>query len=130
MFADISFFSNAACGWFLIFVMFECSYVRPVWPCHIYILYISVTCSYHIILQQTTMLTLHTNRQRWNKYLASPRTMLYFAGKKVGIFQSCPRVPKLWIWLLRRWGRCLKVTLQTHAPKQFCCFRWGGGGQA
>ena len=26
-------------------------------------------------------------------------------------------VPKLWVSLLRCWGRCLKVTLQTHALK-------------
>ena len=25
----------------------------------------------------------------------------------------------LWIWLLRGWGRCLKLTLQTHVPKIF-----------
>ena len=34
-------------------------------------------------------------------------------------FKSCPRVPKLRIWLLRGWGRCLKVTLQT---RELC--RW------
>jgi hypothetical protein len=33
------------------------------------------------------------------------------------IFEICPRVPKLQIWLLRGWGRCLKVTLQTCAPE-------------
>ena len=32
------------------------------------------------------------------------------------IFKSCPRVPKLEIWLLRGLGRSLKVTLQTCVP--------------
>ena len=44
---------------------------------------------------------------------------------KGGIFKSFPRFRKLWIWLLRGWGRCLKVTLLTCAPKQFCWCRWG-----
>jgi hypothetical protein len=39
-------------------------------------------------------------------------------GKKGGILQSCPRVRKLWIQLLRCW-KCLKVTLQTHAGGNF-----------
>ena len=42
-----------------------------------------------------------------------------FLGGQGGIFKSCPRVPKLRIWLLRGWGTCLKVTLQTHAPENF-----------
>ena len=42
-----------------------------------------------------------------------------------GIFKSCPRVPKLQIWLLRGWGRCLKVTLQTRAPENFRSCWWG-----
>ena len=40
-------------------------------------------------------------------------------------FKSCLRVPKLRIWLLRGWGRCLKVTLQTCAPENFCSCLWG-----
>ena len=44
---------------------------------------------------------------------------------KGGISKSCPRVPKLRVWLLRGWGRCLKVTLQTHVPKNFHSCRWG-----
>ena len=43
-------------------------------------------------------------------------------------FKSCPRVPKLRIWLLRGWGRCLKVTLQTQAPENFRSRRWGPSG--
>ena len=39
-----------------------------------------------------------------------------FWGGKVGILKICHRVLKLWICLLRGWGRCLKLTLQTHAP--------------
>ena len=37
----------------------------------------------------------------------------------------CHMVSKLWIWFLRGWGRCLKVTLQTCAQKDFCLCRWG-----
>ena len=40
-------------------------------------------------------------------------------------FKICPRVPKLQIWLLRGWGRCLNVTLQTRAPENFRSCRWG-----
>ena len=40
-------------------------------------------------------------------------------------FKSCPRVPKLQIWLLRGWGRCLKVTPQTFALETFRWCRWG-----
>ena len=55
-----------------------------------------------------------------------------FLGGQVGIFKSCPRVPKLRIWLLRGWGRCLKVTLQTCVPEIFRSCWWGGraNGQA
>ena len=42
-----------------------------------------------------------------------------------GILKYCPRVLKLRIWLLRGWGRCLKVTLQTCAPENFRLCRWG-----
>jgi hypothetical protein len=42
-----------------------------------------------------------------------------------GILKSCPRVPKLRIWLLSGWGRCLKVTLQTCAAENFRSCRWG-----
>ena len=48
-----------------------------------------------------------------------------FVGGHKGIFKSCPRVPKLRTWLLRAWGRCLKVTLQTCAPENFSSCRWG-----
>ena len=40
-----------------------------------------------------------------------------FWAEKGGILKSCPRVPKLKIWLRRGWGRCLNVTLQTRAPE-------------
>ena len=40
-----------------------------------------------------------------------------FGRTKGGIFESCPRIPKLQIWLRRCWGRCLKVTLQTRAAE-------------
>jgi hypothetical protein len=43
-------------------------------------------------------------------------------GDKGGIFKSYPRVPKPRIWLLRGWGRSLKVTLQTCAPTKFRCW--------
>jgi hypothetical protein len=43
---------------------------------------------------------------------------------KGGIFKSCPNVPKLRLSFLRGWGRCLKVTLQTCAPGNFCSCRW------
>ena len=33
-----------------------------------------------------------------------------FGWTDVGNFKSCPRFPKLWIWLLGCWGICLKVT--------------------
>ena len=41
-------------------------------------------------------------------------------------FKSCLTVPKLWIWVLSCWGRCLKVTLQTRKPKKFrtCRSSW------
>ena len=40
----------------------------------------------------------------------TPRTMTYLGVNKL----------KNWkIWLMRCWGRCLKVTLQTHAPENF-----------
>jgi hypothetical protein len=38
--------------------------------------------------------------------------------------KSCHRVPKLWIRLMRGWGRCSKVTLQTHAPVNFRLCWW------
>ena len=41
-----------------------------------------------------------------------------------GILKICPWVPKLWIWLVRGWGRCLKVTLQTGVRTNFCSCRW------
>ena len=39
--------------------------------------------------------------------------------------KSCPRVPKLNMWLRKGWGRCVKVTLQTRALKNFRSCRWG-----
>jgi hypothetical protein len=41
-----------------------------------------------------------------------------------GISKSWPRVPKLLIWVLRGWGRCLKLTLRTRTPENF----WGPSG--
>ena len=38
--------------------------------------------------------------------------------------KSCPRVSKLFVWLLSFCGRCLKVTLQTHVPKKFLPPSW------
>jgi hypothetical protein len=32
---------------------------------------------------------------------------------------------KLWMWLLRGYGRCLKMTLQTPAPTKICSCIWG-----
>ena len=47
--------------------------------------------------------------------------------KKEGILKSCPRVLKLHIWLLRDWGRWLKVTLQKNLSmlgfRQMCVKR-------
>ena len=40
-----------------------------------------------------------------------------FWADKWGISKSCRRVLTVSIWLLRGWGRCLKVTLQTCVPK-------------
>ena len=38
---------------------------------------------------------------------------------------KCFRGPNLWIWLLRDWGRCLKVALQTRAAENFrYCWWW------
>jgi hypothetical protein len=39
-------------------------------------------------------------------------------------FKSWPRVPKLWVWLLSGWGRCLKVTLQKHFHSCWCGDEW------
>ena len=39
-----------------------------------------------------------------------------FVENKVGYFLKLSRVLKLYIWLLRGSGRCLRVTLQTYAP--------------
>ena len=47
---------------------------------------------------------------RWPKI--SNLDHCYIWAHKGGIFKSCPWVLKLRIWLLRGWGRCLKVTLQ------------------
>ena len=49
-----------------------------------------------------------------------------FGQTKGGIFKSCPRIPELRVWLLRGWGRCLKVTLQTCAPEKFPLVLMGG----
>ena len=46
-------------------------------------------------------------------------------GGQGGIFKSCPRVSKLWIWPLRGWGRCLNVAFQICAPTNFRWCRWG-----
>ena len=54
-----------------------------------------------------------------------PPALCDFQAEKRGILKSCPRVPKLWICLLRGWGRSVKVTLQTCAQKKFCLCRWG-----
>ena len=40
-------------------------------------------------------------------------------------FKSHLRVPKLFIWVLSGWWRCLKVTLQTTVPERFSSCRWG-----
>ena len=45
--------------------------------------------------------------------LQSPRCLFFFKN-----FKICPR-------LLRGWGRCLKVTLQTRAAANFRSRRWG-----
>jgi hypothetical protein len=39
-----------------------------------------------------------------------------FGQTKGGILKSCLRVPKLRVRIVRGWGRCLKVDLQTHVP--------------
>ena len=44
-----------------------------------------------------------------------PPALCYIWADKGGIFKSCPRVPKLRILILRGWGRCLNVTLQTRS---------------
>jgi hypothetical protein len=54
----------------------------------------------------------------------TPRIMRFLGGKEVYL-KSCPRVPKLKIWIRRSWGRCLKVTLQTCALENFRLCRWG-----
>ena len=56
--------------------------------------------------------------------IPTPRTMTFLGGHG-GISKSWPRVPKPRIWLLRGWGRCLMVTLQTHAAENFRSCRWG-----
>ena len=48
-----------------------------------------------------------------------PSTLCNFWAEKWSTLKSFPRGPKLWIWLLRGWGRYFKVTLQTCAPKNF-----------
>ena len=53
----------------------------------------------------------------WNP--PTPRNMKLLGGQG-GIFKSCLRVAKLWIWFLRGSRRCLKVTLRKCAPT---CFR-------
>jgi hypothetical protein len=40
-------------------------------------------------------------------------------------FKNCHLVPKSFIWVCRGWGGCLKVTLQTCAPENFCSPQWG-----
>ena len=45
---------------------------------------------------------------------------------KGGIFKSCPRVPKLQMLLLRGWGRCFKVSLQTCAAEKNSAHADGG----
>ena len=60
-----------------------------------------------------------------NRDPSYPPHYAIFGRTKGGIFKSCPRVPKLWVWLLRGWGICLKVTLQTYAPENFRSFCWG-----
>ena len=46
-----------------------------------------------------------------------PPALCNFWVENGGILKSCARVPKLWIWLRRGWGRCLNVTLQTRVPE-------------
>ena len=42
---------------------------------------------------------------------------------KGSIFRIFPKVSTLWIWFLRGWGRCLKVTLQTCWHRLLCLRR-------
>ena len=46
-------------------------------------------------------------------------TLCKFLAEKEGILKTSPRVPKLQLWLLGGLGRCLKLTLQARAPKDF-----------
>ena len=57
----------------------------------------------------------------------TPCTMRYLGGQGGVIGKSCPRILKLCICLLRGWGRCLKLILQTRAPKKFRSCWWGWG---
>ena len=59
------------------------------------------------------------------KYLGTPRTMRYLGGQRGVMAKSWLRVLKLCICLLRGWGRCLKVNLQTCVLKNFRTCRWG-----
>jgi hypothetical protein len=53
-----------------------------------------------------------------------PSALWYKKGGGV-IAKSCFRVLKRCIGILRGWGRYLKVTMQTRAPKNFRWRRWG-----
>ena len=54
-----------------------------------------------------------------------PQLCYVWVDKVFFFFKSCPMLLKLRIWLLKGWGRCLKVTLQTRAPENFRSRRWG-----
>ena len=54
-----------------------------------------------------------------------PPALCYLWEDKGSNLKICPRVSKLRIWLLRGWGRCLKVTMQTHVAENFRSCWWG-----
>ena len=63
----------------------------------------------------------------WHWLLSNPLHYALFGRTRGVIGKSCPRILKLCICFLRGWGRCLKLILQTCAPKKFRSCRWGWG---
>jgi hypothetical protein len=43
-------------------------------------------------------------------------------------WDNCPWVPKLWVSLLRGWGICLTVMLQSSKPEKSTGVDWGLSG--